>query len=535
MSSSKQQLISSTQIILAGALFLLLTGNMSYFGKVLETYPWNSDNAGFLVSVIVVLACEITLVISLLSLLIPARVTVSLLLLLSALTAYFSDAFGVVIDTVMIRNTLQTNPAEMADLINLSFLLRLLLLGLAPIALLWYLPLRPESYWRRSRKQLLLVLVSIVTALLSMALFSSQYASFIRVHKAFRYYANPIFPLYSAGKYLVKAGVDSSPHPLVQLAPEATISKSDPDYELTIMVVGEAARRDRFSLNGYSRNTNPELSGESRVFSYTHISSCGTSTSVSVPCMFALSGRKDYDSSEDGNTQNVLDVLQRAGVSVLWRDNNSSSQGVADRVQYEDFRTPDKNPECDDECRDVGMLSGLQDYIDTHSGDILIVLHQMGNHGPAYYKRYPAEYKRFTPACRSVELSECTDAEIGNAYDNAIGYTDYFLSQVIALLKANTPAYETAMLYVSDHGESLGENDLYLHGLPYALAPKEQTDIPVILWLGESSDIDVHSVLTRLEKKNSQDAVFQTLLTIYEVKTELPSIPPGLFETKESD
>ena len=119
----------------------------------------------------------------------------------------------------------------------------------------------------------------------------------------------------------------------------------------------------------------------------------------------------------------------------------------------------------------------------------------MGNHGPAYFKRYPKEFEKFKPACQTAELSECSDEEIGNAYDNAILYTDYFLSQVVQLLKQNEQKFEASMLYISDHGESLGENNLYLHGMPYMLAPSEQTDVPVIVWAGKTSDIDIASLL----------------------------------------
>ncbi len=525
--------MTSTRLILAVSLLLLISGNFTFFSHVLETYPWSTANAGFLLSVPVVLACEIILLTLLMSLLIPIRLTLSILLLVAATTAYFSDTFGTIIDAVMIQNLLQTNPSEFADLITPGFLLRFSLLGLAPVALVWYLPLRAEKFLPRLRKKLFLALGAVVFLLLCGMVFSNQYASFIREHKAFRFYANPIFPIYSAGRYVVKAGAGSHPSELVQLAHNVTISNVDGGRELTIMVLGETARRDRFSLNGYTRNTNPELARETNIFSYTHITSCGTSTAVSIPCMFALSGRKDYDSNADGSTENILDILQYAGVSILWRDNNSSSKGVADRVRFEDFQAPDTNPECDPECRDVGMLHGLQEYIDAQSGDILIVLHQMGSHGPAYYKRYPARFEQFTPACQSAELAECSDEEISNAYDNTILYTDYFLSRVVALLKANTPRYETAMLYVSDHGESLGENGIYLHGLPYWLAPDEQINVPVIVWVGETSDIDIHSVLSHEDLDNSQDAVFQTLLTIYEVETDLVSTPPGLFEAHE--
>jgi lipid A ethanolaminephosphotransferase len=511
----------------------LLTGNLTFFGQVLQVYPWSGAHAAFLLSVAVVLACELVLLITLLSLFISTRLAVSVLLVVAAITAYFSDSFGTIVDTAMILNVVQASPAETADLVNIKLLLRFALFAVVPVALVWYLPLRRASFLRGMGSKLMLALASVLLTLLCILLFGSRYASFAREHDAFRFYTNPAYPLYSAVKYAARPGADDTATTLVPVAPEAAISAADEHRELTIMVVGETARADRFSLNGYSRNTNPELARLTGVFSYTRISACGTSTAVAVPCMFALSGRKDFNADDAGRTENVLDVLQRAGVSILWRDNNTGSKGVADRVRFEDFRLPEVNPVCDVECRDVGMLHGLQEYINAQSKDVLIILHQMGNHGPAYYKRYPAEFERFTPACHSSEISECTDEEVGNAYDNAILYTDYFLSQVIALLKTNTPGYETAMLYVSDHGESLGEKGLYLHGMPYMLAPAEQTAIPLILWVGITSDIDVHSVLVNENLQNSHDGVFQSLLTIFEVETDLVDMPPGFFQGSE--
>jgi len=322
---------------------------------------------------------------------------------------------------------------------------------------------------------------------------------------------------------------------LVRIAPDAKIPATDNDHELIIMVVGETARSDRFSLNGYQRNTNPALVLENRLISYTHISACGTSTAISVPCMFALAGHENFDRKTAKQTENILDLLDHAGVSVLWRDNNSDSKGVAVRIKYEDYKNPTVNPVCDTECRDIGMLHGLQNYIDAQEGDILIVLHQMGNHGPAYYKRYPPEVEHFKPACHSAELSECSAEEINNAYDNAIRYTDYFLSMVIALLKANTPTFETTMLYVSDHGESLGENGLYLHGMPYLFAPREQTLVPLIIWAGSSSDIDLTSARAYHTMDNSHDAVFHALLSLFEIKSNFPDTSTKLFKMREPD
>jgi lipid A ethanolaminephosphotransferase len=231
--------------------------------------------------------------------------------------------------------------------------------------------------------------------------------------------------------------------------------------------------------------------------------------------------KDDYSIAKAAELENLLDVLSHAGVNVLWRDNNSSSKGVADRVAYESFKHAGSNTICDPECRDEGMLVGLQAYIDKHkSGNILIVLHQMGNHGPAYYKRYPETFKKFTPVCATNQLEDCSVAEINNAYDNAILYTDYFLKKVIDLLKANNQAFETTMLYASDHGESLGENGLYLHGMPYLFAPQAQTHVPALFWVGDGNEGIDKARLRRIQHERfSHDNLFHTVLGVMGVQT----------------
>jgi lipid A ethanolaminephosphotransferase len=322
------------------------------------------------------------------------------------------------------------------------------------------------------------------------------------------------------GKYIANVLKSDAPEEFIILAANAATPRGGSERELIIVVVGETARADHFSLNGYRRETNPRLSRENYLVSFRQVSSCGTDTAISVPCLFAFDGRADFDVASARHTENVLDVLAKAGVNILWRDNNSDSKGVAERVRHENFRLPESNPVCDTECRDVGMLSGLQEYIDSQQGDILIVLHQMGSHGPAYFKRYPPEFEKYKPACHTLELSECTQEEIINAYDDTLLYTDYFLSRVIELLKANTPQFETAMFYISDHGESLGENGLYLHGMPYLFAPEAQTHVPVIAWIGPSSDIDYETTLTLKDIPNSHDAFSNSLLEAFEVEAE---------------
>jgi lipid A ethanolaminephosphotransferase len=336
-----------------------------------------------------------------------------------------------------------------------------------------------------------------------------------------RFLVNPVFPIYSALQVAVEQTGSAAP---ASLALRSTfVSKPAPGAapKLVVLVVGETARADHFSLNGYSRETNPKLRDQSRLISYSNITSCGTSTAVSVPCMFSFDSREDFQIDAASDTENVLDILAKAGVNVLWRDNNSSSKGVADRLNFENFRSRRNNPVCDEECRDIGMLSGLKGFVDSRPGDTLIVLHQMGSHGPAYFKRYPRSFERFEPVCATAELSQCTNEEIVNAYDNSILYTDYFLNETIGFLKENEPGHQTALLYVSDHGESLGENGIYLHGLPYVMAPDAQTGVPVLAWVGGSTNIDFERTVALKDQPGSQDALARTLMEIFEVQSDV--------------
>jgi len=184
-------------------------------------------------------------------------------------------------------------------------------------------------------------------------------------------------------------------------------------------------------------------------------------------------------------------------------------------------------------------LLNLQNYIDAHpQGDIFIVLHQMGNHGPAYYKRYPPAFEKFRPACKTNQLEHCSIEEISNAYDNAILYTDYFLSQTIQLLKKNDGQFETALLYVSDHGESLGENNLYLHGLPYWIAPDAQKHVPLVMWFGEHFDKDELNLSALRRKEDnplSHDYIFHTILGLMEVQTSIYDPSLDLIERAARD
>lgn len=431
------------------------------------------------------------------------------------------DTYDIVVDTHMIENIMQTDLHESMDLFSIGQVLYFLILGVLPSIVIYRLNLERLSFKAAIIEKLKTIGFTLGIIVVIIFGFSKFYTSFFREHKPLRLYTNPTYYLYSIEKYIQ----ESFFHPITGLkhtGHDAKIPTPDTDRELIILVVGEAARWDHFSLNGYQRQTNPLLVKED-IVNFSNFTSCGTETAVSVPCMFSYAGREKYDKEEALHTENVLDVLAQAGINVLWRDNNSDSKGVAVRLPYEDYKTPEKNTMCEDgECRDEGMLVGLQEYIDAHpKGEIVIVLHQMGNHGPAYYKRYPKSFEKFSPVCKSNQLEQCTQSQITNAYDNAILYTDYFLSKVIGLLKANDEKFATAMFYVSDHGESLGENGLYLHGFPYAIAPEAQKHVPAVMWFGKQYEIKKEIVKRNASKAYNHDFLYHTMLGMLEVNTSI--------------
>jgi len=434
------------------------------------------------------------------------------------------NSYHVVIDASMIRNTLQTNLNESMDLVTFKEIAYFFFLGVLPSYFVYKVPLEYRDFKSELVDKAKTIAISLVVIIASIALFSKSYTSFAREHKPLRYSTNPTYWIYSIGKY-ISLTFSSGKLVVKPIGLDAKVIKDDNVSKIVIMVVGEAARADHFSLNGYKRETNPLLEKQD-IFNFEDVSSCGTSTAASVPCMFSIYGRKEYSYKKGISTENVLDVLKHTNeIAILWRDNNSDSKGVALRVPYENYKTPQTNTICTQgECRDIGMLVGLDKYIAQNKGkDILIVLHQMGNHGPAYYKRYTKDFEKFKPTCKTNQLEECTQEEIINAYDNALLYTDNFLSKTIDFLKQYDKEYKTALFYMSDHGESLGENGIYLHGLPYFMAPEAQTHIGAFMWFGSQMKKSLNSKKLEAQTKEhySQDNLFHTLLGVFNVQTDV--------------
>jgi lipid A ethanolaminephosphotransferase len=512
--------LTNFKLIVLTAVFFVLFDNFAFFKNLFNIYPVELKNIIILISIAVMFTCIIIMLFSLLCHRYTTKPFLIIILLISSLVAYFMNNYNIVIDEAMIKNIIETDTNEVYDLLNVKLFIYLALAGILPSIIILKIRIRYNPFIREFLTNITAFTVALLISLALIFFMSDFYSSFFREQKQLRYYSNPLAYIYSIIRYLDHNLDQGTTIKIKPIGVDARTPKTDNDRELIIVVVGETARADRFSLNGYSKETNPLLKKED-VINFPHVHSCGTTSAVSVSCMFSIFTRDEYSRKKADSTYNILDVLSIAGVNILWRDNNSDSKGVALRVPYENYKTPEKNTVCDPECRDEGMLVGLQEYIDSKkTGDILIVLHQMGNHGPAYYKRYPESFEKFKPVCKTNQLEKCTSEEINNAYDNAILYTDYFLSKTINLLKQNN-TFETAMFYMSDHGESLGENNIYLHGMPYFMAPEAQTHVPAIMWFGDSFKINKDILKEIAKEEHSQDYLFNTLLGIVEVETTL--------------
>jgi lipid A ethanolaminephosphotransferase len=461
------------------------------------------------------------------------------LFLVAAANSYFMITYGVVIDPTMMANTVQTDVREVRDLLSWSMLVVLALGVVLPGWWWWHQPVQKLPARRLVGRQLGLATLAALVLLVVVWASFQDLASNMRNHKSLRYMLNPFNTLYASAR-LVAGQTTQASMTLQPIGEDAVLARATGSAQqppLIVLVVGETVRAANFGLGGYARDTTPllrQLQGSGELAYFSNVSSCGTNTQVSVPCMFSHLGR-EANAKNDIPYENLLDVLQRAGMQVLWLDNQSGCKGVCDRVPNTNTNTLAlKDPVLcpDGECFDDIMLRVLPErlaQLEKASGagpapasaGTVVVLHQMGNHGPAYFKRTPADMKVFQPECRSNVLQDCPAQDIVNAYDNAVRYTDHLLAQTVRWLKSQERP--TAMLYVSDHGESLGEKGLYLHGMPYMMAPKEQTHVPMVMWLSKplQSQLGWDSACWKkqVSEQISHDHFFHSVLTLTQVKT----------------
>ena len=522
--------LASFNFILAVWLGVIL--NFSFFQRIAMLTPYHGYKAYlFLAATVVVVVALYHFIVQFLNWRWNAKIIALVLLLVGGFSSYFVTSLGVCITPDQIQNMVQTDPKEVRDLISLRLFLWTIIFVIFPILVLYLVRIKQETI----AKQLLSKGLNIGASLLLVAgllfTFYVDYAAIFREHRDLKGMISPQNAIASSLSYY-RNKVPKQNLPLVSYGTDAHLVQRVNQGEkpkLMVLVVGETARAESFSLNGYAKNTNPELS-KLDIINFSQVSSCGTATAVSVPCMFSGMPRTDYDEQLASHREGLLDIAQRAGYKVTWIDNNSGCKGACNRV--EQFEIPQKLKEkwCnkDGECHDEILVESLNAYLaaipPTDKTPRLIVLHQEGSHGPAYYQRSTAAFQPFKPSCDSNAIQGCSRTELLNSYDNSIVYTDHVLSSLIQQLKANT-MYQTGFWYLSDHGESTGEHGLYLHGSPYAIAPSQQTHIPMLMWFSpEWTQRHATQIicLTQQKSKNlSQDNLFPSLLSLLDVKTQV--------------
>jgi lipid A ethanolaminephosphotransferase len=515
-------------VLLGASVFWALSANASFFRAALrDQVPVSAAGLATVLTLAVALVCLHLLLLALFTPRPLLKPLLAFLIVATAVASHFIQTYGVYLDPAMLRNVLHTYPAEAGELLTPTLALHLAVYAGLPLLVLWRVRVRPRP-WRRSVPIRLGVIAgAALVGTGALLLVFQPFASLMRNHKEVRYLITPANLVYSTASALAgdarTAAKSRTPIGLDAKPGSAFANRSRPF--VVVLVVGETARAANWGLSGYERQTTPELA-KLPVVNFRQVTSCGTHTEGSLPCMFAPVGRRDYDEARIRSEESLLHLLSRAGVEVHWRDNQSGCKGVCDGLAGDRASALAPPGTCPgDQCLDEVMLKDLDSRLTQARGTQLWVMHQLGNHGPAYWRRYPREFNRFQPACQDDDLGKCSREEIVNAYDNALLYTDHVLARLIAGLQARAKEVDSVMLYVSDHGESLGENGLFLHGMPYAIAPAQQTEVPMVMWMSEGAAASTGVAASCLEAQAgepaSHDNLFHTLLGLLDVRTSL--------------
>lgn len=520
-------------LLLLVCLYLCLTQNTAFWSHTLKSVAGLPSSQSTLIAASVFFT-HLTLSAVLLGGLSLHRLLKPVLgfaLLLSPLTAYFMDRFDTVIDTAMVGNLLETTVGETAELLSRDLFNQWIVWGVLPCLALSRIPLVYGNAVRGIAHRIVLLAAMLVLCI-GWILGHYQTLSFWgREHREVRLYVNPVFPIVSGLRSAWDHLTHHNNQPVWLNLGHDAVLEGPP--RTVVLVVGETARTDHFGLNGYERNTTPHLSARHDVISFSDVTACGTYTALSVPCMFSRLGRDNWDATRAQNQDNLLDILALAGAQVSWTDNDGGCKGVCARQDSESLQTRSNGEDCPlHGCTDLALLPIVRQHLDKLDTDRsqLIVVHQFGSHGPAYHRRLPEDFEGFGPACTRDQPTLCAQQEVVNAYDNTILLTDQLIAALIAELDTRWPGRRRAVVYVSDHGESLGENGVYLHGLPYPLAPSAQKKVPLLMWLsGEyRNDLNSDCIARQTQRKLSHDNLFDLISGLMGLSSEVlqPELNP---------
>ena len=520
-------------VVLWISVWMAAVCNVPLWREVLHL-PGNTGVRGwaFLAAFMVLVTAGNAALLSLLAWRWTLKPAAGLLVLMAAFGAYFMLAYGIAIDASMLTNVLQTDVKEAGDLLNWQLPLTVGALAVPPVAWLVRQPVRAVAPLRHTLHNAGLFVAAVLVAVGAVLLVFQDFASTMRNHTQLRYLINPLNTVYALGNIATKP-LRMDTRTILPVGRDAQLGASYAGQSkppLLVLVLGETGRAGNFGVNGYERDTTPLLAARPDLISAGNAWACGTSTAASVPCMFSHLGRNGYEARR-ANFEGLMDVLQHAGLAVLWVDNQSGCKGTCDRIPNANT-SAQKDPELcptGSDCLDNIMLKGLDQRLadlpaEPRQRGTVVVLHQMGSHGPAYSKRSAPERKKFLPECTSNALQECDRQQVVNAYDNSIVETDHFLDSVLNWLGKQSNQAQPAMIYVADHGESLGENNIYLHGLPYSIAPDVQKHVPWITWLSPAMQSRMGTATPCLQKELAQqrithDNYFHSVLGLMDVQT----------------
>ena len=519
--------ISVERLAILASLFFSLACNHLFFSAALTNRDWAHPGTWIFAGAIfiAITALQSAALFILLNRW-NAKLVLSVLFLVTAAATYYMNTYTVFFNTEMVRNILRTDVKEASELFSLNFCIHMFVYALLPILLVSQLRLKTMPLRRSMLVRLAYVVGAIVIAAGSIMLVFQDFSSLMRNQKEVRFLITPSNYLFSLTRVVV-ADTTQANTPKIPISGDAKLGAGWAQRTkpmLFVLVVGETTRAANWGLNGYARQTTPELS-KLNVMNFSNATSCGTNTEVSVPCMFSTYGRRNYDEKEIRGHESLLHIIDHAGLKTVWRDNQAGCKGVCDGLEEQRLDNSKNAALCDGErCLDEILLDNMDGEIHkAKNGNLFVVLHQLGNHGPAYFRRYPAEMHTYAPTCDTADLSKCSKEEIVNAYDNGVLYTDRFLAKTINYLKTQT-TYDTAMLYLSDHGESLGERGIFLHGLPYSIAPKEQTQIPMVMWLSQgfanSFGLNTDCIGKRSGNAVSHDNLFHSILGMLQIESK---------------
>ncbi|MXR67421.1 phosphoethanolamine--lipid A transferase [Shewanella sp. JBTF-M18] len=536
---SRVKSLSVNQFTLITSLFYVFVFNIPLFGIVRQGIEKQAEvNYLFIATIPLFLILALSFIFSLFSvkyLLKPFFIVVTLI---SSSVFFAALQYGVVFDYGMIENTVQTNSAEALTYLNWSSVLNFTLTGLLPAWLIYKADIAYKPFVRELAHKLAFMGTMLAGIAVIGFFYYQNYVAFGRNNDQMKRY---IVPTYAIGSMIKYVKVNYFQEPLVykvqgQDAKNLTQDKNGKP-NLVVLVVGETARAQNYEYYGYNKPTNAHTKAYEMI-AFRDTESCGTATAVSLPCMFSSMDREEYDARRAKAQDTAMDVLSHAGISLEWLDNDSGCKGVCDRVKHINIDLNSDPELCDGHyCYDQVLLNELDKRLAQGvSQDTLIVLHIIGSHGPTYYLRYPEAHRKFEPDCQRSDIQNCSDEELINTYDNTILYSDYIVAQVISRLQAQGANADTAMLYLSDHGESLGESGMYLHGAPYAIAPEEQIKIPMLAWLSDEfakeNAIDKQCLRDHAAGGGfSHDNLFSSLLGLMNVSTQVYRKEMDLFAT----